>query len=119
MLRALKTAAYAEPKPFPRIIAAHVATFALIAVGVLLVAPHWGSDAGLSLLGLATLSYAYTFWPERISLLRLGKELGKAILLIVGLMGITVFLFGLGRLMDWDVVTALGEALADLLTAGG
>ena len=48
-----------------------------------------------------------------------GQELRKAFLAILGLMGIIAALLGFGRLRGWDVVTAIAEALADLLTLGG
>ena len=92
--------------------------FILVALAVPFLG-YWSGDAGLTLIGLAALLLAYAGWPYKVPPLEFVKDLWKGLLTIFGLVGITVAFLGFGRLTGWDVVTGLGEALADLLTAGG
>ena len=78
-LRALKEASV-EPQLLGRMFAWLFTSSALIFIGLLLVHPRWGEDAGFTLVGLAVPSFARAFWLQG-GWWCFGKELGKAVLI--------------------------------------
>ena len=80
--------------------------------------------AAATLLGLFAIGMGYTWWRpahkanEDRGPSAFAREVYKVLPILFALFGVIVLVNGLGRLTGFELMTALGEALADLLTAG-
>lgn len=81
--------------------------------------------AAATLLGLFAIGMGYTCWrpahkaKEDRSAWAFAREVYKALPILFTLFGVVVLANGLGRLTGFELLTALSEAIVDLLTAGG
>lgn len=81
--------------------------------------------AAAALLGLFAIGMGYTCWrpahkaDDDRSGWAFAREVYKALPVLLTLLGAIVMVNGLGRLTGFELLTALSEFIADLLTAGG
>lgn len=81
-------------------------------------------DAGAALLGLFAIGMGYTCWrpahkpEEDRGVLAFARDVYKVLPLLLALLGVIVLAVGLGNLTGFELLTAIGEAMGNLLRAG-
>ncbi|MYB84913.1 MAG: hypothetical protein F4X54_09310 [Chloroflexi bacterium] len=115
-----------DKKQSPRRILPDLALFAVGSVAFVLGVLVFGTDSetwqaiGAMLIGLSAVTIAYACWlllhPHTgwSNPAEFAKETGKAILIVLTLLGIGSVLQGVGALAGWDTLGAVGDTLAKL-----
>ena len=81
-------------------------------------------DAAAALLGLFAIGMGYTCWrpahksEDGRSVFAFARDVYKVLPLLLALFGVIVLAVGLGNLTGFELLTALGEAMENLLRAG-